>query len=90
MSSATPNASRTTIATSRSGSRRAPTPSTTLARPTIVTVNVIDSPSTMPSGRRRPPTPPADSSAGSTGSTHGDSAVPAPARMAKRIRINMG
>ncbi len=54
--------------------------------PTIVTVNVIDSPSTMPSGRRRPPTPPADSSAGSTGSTHGDSAVPAPARTAKPIR----
>ena len=37
-----------------------------------------------------PPTPPAESSAGSTGSTHGDRAVPAPARMAKRIRISMG
>ena len=77
-------------ATSRSGSEPSPTPPTTFAIPTIVTVNVTISPSTIPSGRRRPPTPPEASSAGSTGSTHGDSAVPAPARMAKRIRINMG
>ena len=85
-SSASPNASSTTIATSRSGSLPSPTPSTTLATPTIVTVKVIESPSTIPSGRRRPPTPPADRSAGSTGSTHGDSAVPAPARTAKPSR----
>ena len=48
-----------------------PTPSTTLASPTIVTVKVIASPSTIPSGRRRPPVAPANSSAGRTGSTHG-------------------
>ena len=53
-------------------------------------VKVIDSPSTMPSGRRRPPTPPADSSAGSTGSTHGDSAVPAPASTAKPSSTSIG
>src|SRR6202050_5035919 len=88
-SSTTPNTSRTAIATSRSGSSPSPTPSTTLARPTIVTVNVIDNPITMPSGRRRPPTPPADSNAGSTGSTHGDSAVPAPAPIAKTRRTIM-
>ena len=72
------------------GSEPSPTPPTTFAIPTIVTVNVTVSPSTTPSGRRRPPTPPEASSAGSTGSTQGDSAVPAPARMAKRIRISMG
>ena len=60
-----------------------PTPSTTVASPTIVTVKVTASPSTIPSGRRRPPVAPALSSAGSTGSTHGLSAVPAPARKAK-------
>jgi hypothetical protein len=58
--------------------------------PTIVIVNVTISPSTTPSGLRRPLAPAADSSAGSTGSTHGDSAVPAPARTAKMIRISMG
>ena len=63
-----------------------PTPSTTFASPTIVTVNVTASPSTIPSGRRRPPVAPALSSAGSTGSTHGLSAVPAPARKANRTR----
>ncbi len=84
--SATPKASSTTMATSRRGSLPSPTPSTTLASPTIVTVKVTESPSTIPRGRRRPPTPPAESSAGSTGSTHGESAVPAPARRAKPIR----
>src|SRR5437588_2967147 len=88
-SSATPNASSTTIARTRSGSLPRPTPSTTFATPTIVTVNVIESPSTMPRGLRRPPTPPAESSAGSTGRTHGDSAVPAPASTAKPSRINI-
>ena len=82
--------SSTATATSRSGSEPSPTPPTTLAMPTIVTVNVTISPSTTPSGRRRPPTPAADSMAGRTGSTHGDSAVPAPARTAKRIRISIG
>ena len=63
-----------------------PTPSTTFASPTIVTVNVIASPSTIPSGRRRPPVAPALSSAGSTGSTQGLTAVPAPASSANRTR----
>ncbi len=89
-SSTMPVASSTTTAMSRNGSEPSPTPPTTFAIPTIVTVNVIISPSTTPSGRRRPPTPPEASSAGSTGSTQGESAVPAPARMAKRIRISMG
>ena len=44
-----------------------------------MTANVSASPITTPSGRRRPPVAPADSSAGSTGSTHGVIAVPAPA-----------
>src|SRR5436190_2156533 len=83
---ASPKASSTAIATSRRGSDPSPTPSTTLATPTTVMVKVIERPSTMPSGRRRPPRPPADSSAGSTGSTHGDRAVPAPASSANATR----
>src|SRR3954453_5884529 len=43
----------------------------------------------MPSGRRRPPVAPALSSAGSTGSTQGLSAVPAPAMKAKTTRSEM-
>src|SRR5690242_3046229 len=39
----------------------------------------------MPSGRRLPPVRPAERMAGSTGSTHGDTAVPAPAMKAKRM-----
>ena len=50
----------------------------------MVMVNVTVSPSTIPSGRLRPPVAPALSSAGSTGSTQGLRAVPAPARKAKR------
>jgi len=56
-----------------------PTPLTSCARATMAIVNVTASPSTMPSGRRRPPRALAESSAGSTGSTHGVMAVPAPA-----------
>jgi hypothetical protein len=63
-----------------------PTPSITLASPTIVTVKVSARPRAMPTGRRRPPVAPALSSAGSTGSTHGLSAVPAPASSAKTTR----
>ena len=48
-----------------------------------VSVKVTARPSTIPSGRRRPPVAPADSSAGRTGSTHGLTAVPAPATRAK-------
>ncbi len=73
-------------ATSRSGSEPKPTPSTTSATPTIVTVKVTVKPITTPSGLRLPPTPPEASRAGSTGSTQGDSAVPAPARTANPIK----
>ena len=58
--------------------------------PTIVIVKVIASPSTIPSGRRRPPVAPAESSAGSTGSTHGLIAVPAPAITANTISSSIG
>ena len=68
-----------------------PTPSMTLARPTIVTVKVTARPRAMPTGRRRPPVAPALSSAGSTGSTHGLSAVPARRRRsAKRMSSAIG
>ena len=59
-----------------------PTPSITVAMPTIATTNVTVSPRITPSGRRRPPVALAESRAGSTGSTQGVSAVPAPARTA--------
>ncbi len=48
-------------------------------------VNETASPTTIPSGRRRPPVAPAESAIGSTGSTHGESAVPAPAKKPKSI-----
>jgi hypothetical protein len=67
-----------------------PTPSITLASPTIVTVKVSPRPRTIPTGRRRPPVAPALSSAGRTGSTHGLSAVPAPATNAKTTRSAIG
>ena len=74
-----PNASRTTIATVRTRSAGSPSASITYASPTIANVNVVARPITTPSGRRLPPVTPADSTAGRIGSTHGDSAVPAPA-----------
>ena len=77
-------------ASERSVPSPSPTPSITLANPATVIVNVVASPSTTPSGRRRPPVAPADSSAGSTGSTQGDSAVPAPAAMANSTSRVMG
>jgi hypothetical protein len=51
----------------------------------IVIANVVVSPSTIPSGRRVPPDPLADSIAGSTGSTQGETAVPAPTTTANSI-----
>ncbi len=53
-------------------------------------VNVTASPSTIPTGRLRPPSALADSSAGSTGSTQGVIAVPAPAISANNISSSMG
>ena len=79
----TPKPMSTTTASVRVRPGPSPTPSMTLASPTIVTVKVAARPSAMPTGRRRPPVAPALSSAGRTGSTHGLSAVPAPARSAK-------
>ena len=48
-------------------------------------VKEIARPTTIPSGRRRPPVAPAESAIGNTGSTHGESAVPAPATKPKSI-----
>ena len=90
MSSVSPKASRTKIAIVRSVPSANPTPSTTEAIPTIAIVCVSAIPVTTPSGRRRPPLPLADSSAGSTGSTHGVIAVAAPARTAKASRTTIG
>src|SRR3954454_16877290 len=44
----------------------------------------------MPSGRRRPPVAPAERAIGSTGSTHGESAVAAPAMKPKRTSSAIG
>jgi hypothetical protein len=52
-------------------------------------VNDSASPVTIPSGRREPPVAPADSAIGSTGSTHGESAVPIPARNANSVSRSM-
>src|SRR5438046_149845 len=46
-------------------------------------------PVTIPSGRRRPPVAPAASTTGRTGSTHGESAVAAPAISAKSASSTM-
>lgn len=43
----------------------------------------------MPTGRKCPFPPPADKSAGSTGSTQGDSTVTIPARKAKKRRMSI-
>ena len=51
----------------------------------MANVNEITSPVITPAGRRRPPVTPAESTAGSTGSMHGESAVPAPATSANPI-----
>src|SRR5579875_1040697 len=85
-----PNAMRTTIATVRAALPPTPTPETIRASATIVTVNVAARPSTMPSGRRRPPSALADRIAGSTGRTHGVIAVPAPATNANAISRIIG
>src|SRR2546423_15515409 len=57
-----------------------------MSSPTGTTGKGRASPGTIRTGRRRPTTAPADSSAGSTGSTHGDTAVAAPATIAKSVR----
>ena len=62
-----------------------PMPFTSCASATIAIVNVVVRPITIPSGRRRPPAALAESSAGSTGRTHGVIAVPAPAITANSI-----
>ena len=59
-------------------------PPTTEATPMMVMAKVTVSPKTIPNGRRRPPAPAAESKAGSTGSTHGEIAVPAPTTKANR------
>jgi len=90
MSSTTPNPIRTTTASVRAAPLANPTPLTSWASATIAIVNVAPRPSTMPSGRRRPPTALADRSAGRTGRTHGVIAVPAPATKANTISRSIG
>ena len=85
ISSATPNTIRTTIASVRAAPLARPTPLTSWASSTIAIVNVTPSPITIPTGRRRPPVALEASSAGTTGSTHGVIAVPAPAIRANSI-----
>ena len=90
ISSTAPNAISTTIASVLAAPLASPTPFTSWASATIAIVNELASPITIPSGRRRPPTALADSSAGSTGSTHGVIAVPAPAIRAKSNNSGIG
>src|ERR1700733_7228144 len=79
ISSANPNTISTTIASVLAAPLARPTPLTNWARRTIAIVNVAASPSTIPIGRRRPPVALDASKAGTTGSTQGVIAVPAPA-----------
>ena len=90
ISSTTPNRISTTIARSRAPEAARPTPLTSCASATIAIVNVIASPSTIPIGRRRPPAAPPARIAGSTGSTQGVMAVPAPASSANNINSSIG
>src|SRR3954453_3394899 len=82
-SSVAPNTSSTTIANMRRKSSGSPKASITYTSATVANVNDTVSPVTIPSGRRRPPVAPADRTTGRTGSTHGETAVAAPASSAK-------
>ena len=73
------------MATLRSRSPGRPSASITYTSATVAKANDRARPQTTPSGRRGPPVRPADSATGSTGSTHGDNAVAAPATNAKTI-----
>jgi hypothetical protein len=88
-SSARPKPISTTSASTRTPLPARPTPCTNEASATTAIVNVSASPSTMPSGRRRPPAALADRSAGSTGSTQGVTAVAAPATSANSVRSSI-
>ena len=79
-----PKPASTTTEIERSAPSPRPTPSTTFAKPATVIANVVASPITIAIGRRRPPVAPADRSAGRTGRTQGEIAVPAPATNANR------
>ena len=80
-----PKPSSTTIATLRSRSSGSPSAEIRYTSATVENVNEATSPATIPSGRLRPPEAPAANTTGSTGSTQGDSAVPAPATNPKTI-----
>ncbi len=84
-----PKANSVTIASVRTSPFGRPSASITYTSATVANVNAATSPVTTPSGRRRPPPTPAPSTAGSTGSTHGESAVAAPATNANSIRRTM-
>src|SRR3954453_4122771 len=89
-SSVAPNTSSTTIANMRRKSSGSPKASITYTSATVANVNDSVSPVTIPSGRRRPPVVPADRTTGSTGNTHGDTAVAAPAIRAKSASRTIG
>ena len=88
-SSDSPNPISTTSASTLTPLPATPTPFTSDDSATTAMVNVSASPSTIPIGRRRPPTALAESRAGSTGSTHGVTAVAAPATSANSVSSNI-
>ena len=66
---------------------RQPQQSSARVSSTAASANVAANPTATPSGRRRPPVDPAARATGSTGSTHGESAVAAPASTANAVAI---
>ena len=84
-SSETPKPKSTTIAIVRAMSSGSPSASITYTRATVAKVKESARPVTTPSGLRRPPVTPTESTAGRIGSTQGESAVPAPATNANSI-----
>ena len=70
---------RSAIATSRSVSCGSPSAERSAEAERVKTVKLTTSPATIAYGRRRPPAAPPASTIGSTGSTHGETAVITPA-----------
>lgn len=84
-----PTSTRVTIAMYRFTLSGSPSAEMTYARTTTEIVNVATRPTTIPSGRRRPPDAPPASTIGRTGRTHGETAVAAPATKPKRMRSSI-
>ena len=85
-SSSRPKPISTTMASVRSRPFGSPSAEMTYTSATVANVKLSARPATTPSGRPRPPVAPAERATGSTGSTHGDTAVAAPATSANAIR----